>query len=426
MNSAPKKYFISIIIIISGLLLLLASVLFLGLTTTGSSYITNRFLSGLVQDRQVDWKKNEGNLVSGITYENVEVHDLDWFPIPNILRAQKITISLSGFSWKEAFIDIDHARLILPNADPIIVSGQMQSGILNFNLYSKTFSLDQIRPLITSARFSNISGELSEIDLVVTGSIYEPQASGAFRIEKASKDGFSIAKTNCTLDLAIKTTPIGRGLFGSVLLSEGTASGQKTAKITLQKGRVIFDGNPLKPSFNIKASSRVERTKMEITLTGTLEQPNLQIISDPPLSKERALVALATNKTWKASNQLFETGTVTPEMTREFLDYFFFPNTGSTFAQRFGLTELSVTFTEGTKGLSAGKAILPRLQGTYEVQSQQKQNSPPNITQKIGGEFLVTDSLSVEAKKEIKRQDPLPNPLERPEDEIFLKYKKTF
>ncbi len=426
MNASKKNHRIILLFILGTVLALLSSVLFVGFTNTGSALITNSFLSSLAQNRPVDWKKNEGNLANGITYENVEVHDLDWFPIPNILRAQKITVSLNGFSWKEAFIDIDHARLILPNADPIIVSGQMRSGTLHFNLYSKTFSLDQIKPLITSARFSNISGELSEIDLVVTGSIFEPQVSGAFSVEKASKDGFSIAKTDCTVDLAIKTTPIGRGLFGSVLLSEGTASGQKTAKVTLQKGRVLFDGNPLKPSFNIKASSRVERTKMEITLTGTLEQPNLQIISDPPLSKEQALVALATNKTWKASNQLFETGTVSPEMTREFLDYFFFSNTGSTFAQRFGLTELSVTFTENARGLSAGKALLPRLQGTYEVQSQQKQNSPPSITQKIGGELQVTDGLSVEAKKELRRQDPLLGPLERPEDEIYLKYKKAF
>ncbi len=428
MHALKKKSVLVLATVLCVLASLFTAVFVMLFTNIGSSFITKKVLKGLADYNEISWKKNEGSLAGGMVYENVEIQDLEWFSTPNTLRVQKITVNVDTPSLSGVLVTIDHARLILPDADPIIVSGNLSQGILHFELYSKSFSMDQIKPFLADENIKDLSGELAEIDIAITGSVFEPQAQGTFAIEHASKNGFSISSAHCSFDLTLKDAPIGRGLHGFLELSDGNISGKKTALITLQKSRITFDGDPMKPSFNIKATSKIEKTKMEITLTGRFDKPDIQIQSNPSLSKERALVALATNKTWSASDKLLETGVVTPEMTREFLDYFFFSSPGNKFAQRFGLTDLSIKFTENSKGLSASKSLSSRLEGTYEVEEKTVQNNQPEISQKVGGELQVTDGLSIEAKKEIKQQqqNTLNETQQKPDDQILLKYKKTF
>ncbi len=426
MKSGKKKHFPFLIAFLGLFFCLITAVFVLLFTHIGSAHITKKIFNSLTEHNEISWEKSSGSLISGMVYEHVELRNLEWFSTPNILRVKKITVNMDSPSLSGIFIEINQARLILPDADSIIAFGRLDQGVLDVDLYSRSFSIDQIKPFVMPGILDNMTGDLSELDLFIRGPVSEPRLEGSFIIDRLAQNGFSISKAPAEVALSLKTTPAGYGLYGSLLLSGGTVSGKKTALVTLQKSRITFDGDPFKPSFAINATSRVEKTKLDITVKGTFAEPDLQIKSDPPLSKERAIVALATNKTWAASDKVLEGAPMTPEMTREFLDYFLFSSPGNKFAQRFGLSDLSVKFTETSRGLSASKAILPGLEGTYEIESRQTQASQSNVTQKIGGEFQVTDGLSVEAKKELKQQDPLQGPLERPEDEIYLKYKKTF
>lgn len=377
------------------------------------------------------WQKNSGSLASGLMYNDIELKDLKWFPAPNQLKIQELTIDINSFGWTGVDLYVENARLILPDCEPILFFGKKEKQTLDFNFYSQGVSDNEIKNLLKKDVFNKATGSLSNIDVFVKGTMDEPVFKGEFFVEKITKNGFSLKRAPCFFEIRLKETHGSWGFYGSITFNSGTIEGKRTALVRLDESKIIFEGDPQKPSFDIHANSVVEKIKMNIVLKGTFQQPDLQVHSTPPKSRERLLLALATNKTWQDTEAVFSQGTFSVDLAKDFIDYFVFGGQGNKFAETFGLKSLSVNYDAKTKGIAVTKDLSGQLEGSYKIEGEKKKTGEADISQKIGGEYRVTDNISLGAEKELKAKEKAQafvDEANKPEteDKIYLKYKKEF
>ncbi|HBG61772.1 MAG: hypothetical protein A2306_04935 [Omnitrophica WOR_2 bacterium RIFOXYB2_FULL_38_16] len=417
-------YFIVLAIIFFAVIAAGGVILF---TKIGTAYVIKKISRSISEKKEIVWKKNEGSFISGMVYENVEMEDLEMLPKPNVLKIQKISINIDALSMEGISGSLENARLLLPNADPILVYGTLDKGVLDFNVYSKTISLSEVESLIESSELKKVSGDLSEIDIRIKGDLREPQFEGEFIVNKIDKDGFSLINSPGTLNLIIKEENNIKGLYGNITLQNGTIRGKRTAIVSLKPSKIMFSGDPQKPGFDINGTSQVESIKLSIALKGSFDKPDLQLKSDPPMEKDRLLLALATNKTWRNTQDILDKGVVSKDIAKDFIDYFIFGGQGSNFAEKFGLKTVSIKYDAESKGVTVTKDLSDKLEGKYEIEEKNKNETKADIIQKIGGEYKVTEALSLEAQKELKQQYENNQPdNSKTESQLLLKFKKSF
>ncbi|MFH1092993.1 MAG: translocation/assembly module TamB domain-containing protein [Candidatus Omnitrophota bacterium] len=428
LNNNKKTILIFLYAILSGLVLFSALIYFFLFTEKGGAFLSQRFMQVMNDRKEIVWQKNKGSLMSGMIYEDIELEDLKWFPAPNKLKIQSLTIDIDSFSLDGITLKIVNARFYLPDSEPIVFHGNLENKLLDFNFYTKAISDREIKSLINAENLQGITGYLADIDVFVKGSIQEPVFTGKLVIKKLLKNVFLLEKSPCVFVLNIKNNDGKLGLYGPFTFKGGTISGKKTALVHLQESRIIFNGDPKKPNLDIKAASAVEKVKMTIRLKGSFKEPDLQINSEPPMSKDRLLLALATNRTWKSTEELISKGSISPNLAKDFLDYFIFGGQGSKFAEKLGIKDVTIKYdTQGNKGVAVTKDLSSRLEGKYEIEEKKQTEGRTDISQKVGGEFKVTETISLDANKELKQKESnAQQENTATEDKVLLKYNKPF
>lgn len=397
-------------------------------TEFGTSYVVKKLLLTSSSVEKVAWQESTGSFVGGMVYDDFVLEDLEFFPKPNKVKIQKLVVNIDSFSLDGISVTIENGKLSLPDADPILINGKYEQQLLDFNVYTMSFSDREIKALMTTDILKQITGNLSAVDIFVKGTIDEPILSGELMIEKIVKDDFSLEQAPCRFQLNIKKNADVLGLQGVITCKTGLIRGKKTALVQLQESKIFFNGDPTKPSLDIKATSVVENIKINIAVKGGVQNPDLQINSNPPMSKDRLLLALATNKTWKNTEQLFNKGSFSPDIAKDFLGYFMFGEEGNTFAEKFGLKSVSVQYDGKTKGVTVTKDISSKLEGRYKIEETTTNENQAEVSQKVSGEYQITDSLSVEAQKEVMPKDSVDqvDRKETADDQLLLKFKKSF
>lgn len=424
MNIPVRKivFFSSGIIIIVSILMS-SAIYYLLFTRKGGALITERFVKIVNNEKPIVWQKNEGSLMSGMLYEDIVLEDLKWFPVPNKLKMQTLTIDINSFGLDGITLNVENARLFLPDSEPILFYGKIEKQLLDFNIYSNAISDREIRNLFKADILNKVTGNLSGIDVFVKGTINEPSVNGEFVIENITKNGFSLQQSSCVFEISLKSINNALGLYGPLTFKSGIIKGEKTALIRLQESKIIFNGDPGKSNFDIKAISVVEKIKMNIAFKGSFQEPDLQINSDPPIPKDRLLLSLATNKTWQNTEDVFNKGNLSPDIAKDFIDYF----VTNEFAEKFGLKNLSVKYDGEGKGVAVTKDLSDRLEDKYEIEEKKNKESEPDISQKVGGEYKVTETISLEAKKELKQKGTNGQQENKAtDDQLLLKFKKSF
>ena len=185
------------------------------------------------------------------------------------------------------------------------------------------------------------------------------------------------------------------------------------------------------PQLDIKGEATVARTHIQITVKGTRKDPKVQLVSDPPLSNEQLILMLTTGKRWDSLNTATMTRKMTPELTGDFVDYFFFGGSGLHIAELFGLSGISYSLDATKQGVMFNKDLSDRLGLGYGVElSTANQQGQKEITQKVESEYRVTDNVTVSAQKEV-----LPaqehgaadlRPRRIPDDRVYLKFRTQF
>ncbi|MFH1440636.1 MAG: translocation/assembly module TamB domain-containing protein [Candidatus Omnitrophota bacterium] len=400
---------------------------FLLFTASGSSLLLRGFTRTVNNKKEVSWQKNEGSLIGGMTYNDIVFENLKWFPVPNKLKIKSLAVDIDSFCLDGITLKIVNARLSLPGTEPIMFYGNFENQLADFNFYTKAITDREIKSLVKAEIFQGITGNFADIDVFVKGSMRELTFSGGLIIEKLVKNDFSLEQSPCIFEINMKNADDKLGLYGPIIFKGGTIKGKKTALVQLQEGKIIFNGDPQNPNFDIKATSVVEKVKMAITLKGNFKEPDLQLNSEPAMSKNRLLLALATNKTWQSTEELLNKGSISLDLAKDFIDYFIFGGQSGKFVEKFGLKGFSVKYDTQGKGVAVTKDLSDKLKGKYEVEEKEQKEGTPGISQKVGGEYKVTENVSLDARKELKQKDADDQQESKTaDDQLLLKFKKIF
>lgn len=418
-----------ILFVVAFLCLGLALFYYLFFTEGGSAFVAKKVLHGFLKAENVKIGTTSGTLSKSISFKDVKIESPKGLPPGSTLEIAEVDIYLPSHNLKSTKAEIHNGKLKIHGCEPVHFYGVYDEKSLDIHLYSKYIDVEQLTgKLVKNGLVRGLSAGISDLDLHITGSSEEPLITGRFNIDELSKGGFTAIKCLGSLSLSVKDLKKEPRFFGEINLESGIAYGPKTAVIQLQKSRISFDGDPKKPLFNMKGTSKVGRTKIDISLKGPLEKPDLKLKSEPSMSQERLLLMLATGESWKGAEQSLSSGQLSADVVKDFIDYFIFSGSGSKMAEHLGISEISLKYDDKSKGIGLRKSITDNFDASYGVEQPQSKKEEQIITHKIGGEYGVTESVSIEAEKEIK-QDSVTNKIRndvQADDKILLKYKKGF
>ncbi|MFH1202468.1 MAG: translocation/assembly module TamB domain-containing protein [Candidatus Omnitrophota bacterium] len=397
-------------------------------TSTGSGFITKTVLSKYVESKDIDIQKTEGSLSDRLLFKGIEIKDPKGLPKGSILKIQRLEVYFASFSPEGLNVKIGNGRLNLPNSELIYFDGTYKNGSLDLNAYSRYVDIRGLFDLFTKTEsLENISGEISDLDVYVKGSFLEPELTGKFRIKRLSRNGFSIIDCPGLFTITLKDIKDKLKVKGEITAKGGTISARKTT-VKLQQSRIYFSGDPKRPRLDLKGDSHIERVKINIVVKGTMDAPDLKLTSEPPMAQERLLVMLATGKSWKGTEASLGQKRVSPDLAADFIDYFVFAGSGGKIAEKFGISDISVRFESETKGIGIKKEVSDKAEASYGIEQSQTKDKIPKTTQKVGGEYKITEDVSIGGEKELKQENKTgqAQEKEKADDKVTIKFKKQF
>ncbi len=422
------KILICIVIFLS----IITGVIYIVLFTTSGSQKTLEFLiSKYSYGNNITFKSVTGTIARGISLKNIEITNIQELPSGTIIKIQQLTVKVEKLNYKNAFLKLENTRINFSESESIIISGTLQKRKFDFNIYSNGFNVNEVLSYLPDLkRLIPIKGDVTNIDLYVKGDYLEPRVVGDLNINKFLYKGFILMQTPLHLDIVLKNIKRDVQLFGNITIREGSLKAHKST-IKEINGKINFSGVLSQPSFNISGKAKVEKTKIQLGLNGVLEKSNLTLSSEPSFSREKLMVMLATGKSWQSVESSLDTGLISSkELTKDFIDYYFFAGKTNKFTDELGIYDVSVTFEKDTKGIEAKKVVTENLDIGYGVERQITENQIITEKQTIKGEYQVTDELSVGVEREVKQTQSLddldPKQKAVNDDKLYLKYKKSF
>ncbi|MCK4917407.1 MAG: translocation/assembly module TamB domain-containing protein [Candidatus Omnitrophica bacterium] len=420
-----KKNIITILAII---FVFVFSVWLVFFTTLGVKLINKLVVSRYIKSEDINIESIEGNIFKKVSLQNVEIIGLEGLPVGSRIKIQNFEFQVTGFNVESVYAEIDNGKMSLPDLGDVLFYGKLEKGVLEFNIYSGYISVREIANLIpVDNKYKNVLGTISDLDVYVKGLVLEPELIGKFNIKKIVYDRFTVEECLVNFDLKLKEILKIINIYGEIQVEKGKVFGMKTAVINLQQSKVYFDGDMDKISFNFKGKSEVERVKIDIELKGNRQNPDLKLESEPPLSKSNLLIMLATGKKWKFQEEIKDQVSVAPGLAMDFIDYFMFGNSRNKLAEKLGVSEISFTMDETTKGVSVSKEITDKTEVSYGIEQSQQKEGVMEIKQKVGATYKITESLSIEGEQEVMKA-PSDNDENNsaPEQKLFLKFEKDF
>lgn len=410
------------------LFFVLALVFYLFFTESGLNLFIKAALSGYVKSEDVEIKKIEGTLPQAVSFQDISLENLKYMPPGTLLEIKKLDVYVNPFKIEDSHLNIHNGRLNIPGSDPVLFHGTYKDGLLDFDVYSKSLNVSQIRGLIQNPGLGDISGTIDALDIYIKGRLFEPELTGGFHVQTLSRQGFLISDCQVSLDLMLKEIIGAPDIYGDIDLNNGQVSGPKTAVVKILSGKILFKGRSEEPFFDLKGISNVGGVKINVELKGTIEKPDIRLSSEPSLPKGLLLLMLATDKSWKDIEGVLNQGQVSADIAKDFIDYFFFAGTGSRIARYFGISDVFLKYDGQTRGIGVKKDIIGKAEVSYSIEQPQEKEERPVTTHKIGGEVRVTDTVSVEAERELKEDQEAVKPEDKTQssDTLFLKYKKQF
>ncbi len=412
-----------------------AAVYFFVFTTLGSVIVARYLIAPYADLRRMTVQRVEGNLSQGLSFREVEIRGLPGLPGESVLKAQSLSVAVDPLQIWHSRIQVQNGRLGFTSYDyPVVLSGAVKNGLLDFNVYSKSINVGDFLDLFSAQRRVKIvSGTLADFDGYLRGAVNRPVLTGAFLVEKFSYREFLLTQSLVSLELRFAQVGRQPKLYGRVLFKSGTIT-SRSATVQLEPSEISFSGPLQAPRLNVKGTSTIEGVKIFATLQGTVQQPELHLVSEPPLSQEVLLLMLSTGKRWRNA----ETGVPQGQgeiplvLARDFIDYLLFSGLGTELAEKYGLSNVSLTYDAATQGVGLRTTFSDRAEIRYGLQQppQDLASTQTSPTQKVGVEYKITDKISVEAESKLKSQQPAPAQGEKEQvqqdGQVVLKYRKKF
>ncbi len=398
-------------------------------TQGGCHFALEKIKDRYAQEYQISWESVSGTFVDGLEFKNVQISDMDELPKPNVIKIQDMSFALKRLSLEGIEVRIDNFRAVIDDSDPILISGSLNGDKLDFNVSTYKMSIEDLKHFIQDSQFKKLKGDLFDVDIFVKGTIDSLDVTGKAHVSKIKHELVTLENAPCSFELNIKEKKDDVELHGTVHVQQGEIFGKRTALIHLAQSKIYFSGDPANPRLAIRAISEIEEVNINIALRGDLQQPDISVTSTPPMAQSKLLLMLATNKTWKTTEEHFRKGQLSPDMVKDVIDYFLLGGQLDQVANKLGLKDISITFDADVKGVSVSKEITDNIEASYNIERHvDAQNQEVKTKQKIGGEVAITENFSIEVSTELKDlgagdqsvQDETTN------EEILFKFQKPF
>jgi hypothetical protein len=390
-------------------------------------------------------ERMQGNWHDGASVYELEATALPWLPEGSALRAQRLELDggLLRFQPRRVY----NGRLLLPEADPVLYSGIVRPAALDLELSAKHVDVQAVAPVFPRwGAIQLVNGTFADVQAKATGRWNEPTFTGHCAVDYLQRKDVRISDGAGTFALSLSRIGRGTQLDGWVDIQRGMLSA-KTTTIALQPGRILFSGAPGNPAYDLKGLSVIDGVKMHITLKGTQHLPDLRLSSDPPIQEDWLLLMLATGRRWKGAETSATEGYVSPDLAKDFIDFFILGGLGSRIGQRFGISDISLIFDPQENRVGVATTIADKVEVSYETDQPRPDSTQPAIliteagatTYRVGAGYKLTEdsSLTIEGERQLSPDAPasagattdIPAPLteeSRPKDSILLKFQKKF
>lgn len=392
--------------------------------------MVRRALSRCISPAEINSLKPEGSLVRGLVFHDPELSGLKGLPPGSRLKAQKVEVSFSLFRRPAGIIaGVYNGRLLLPWGDSLFFYGDYRGGQLDIKVFTDRLSINEtLAVLFKSPAAGRISGSFTGIDFRISGTPRELLVEGGLRIDNASYRNFRAA--DCPVKASVKLSACGDGLraAGKAAVSGGRVGGDNTAVITLGEGAAEFNGRLGNTALFLNGSAVVEGTRIDVALGGTAAKPELRLFSQSPLSQDRLLLMLATNKGWQSAESAVSSGRLPADMAADFLDYFIFGGSAGRFVRELGIRDVSVKIDARSTEVGATKDITGNASIRYSLEQVQEAASAPVSYHKLSAEYKITDAFSLGAERVTAQRGEADGEDEsrKIDDKIFLKFKADF
>jgi hypothetical protein len=396
---------------------------------SGNRRVVVRFLDWFVPAAEITVNEVEGDIFRGLIFRNIHFQNLVDMPEGSELKIQELTVNGHGLDWKAADLEIRNARLFLPGQDLIVIDGRYSDRQLDMNIYANGAFLSTLVGLWPDWEIRLPDpASLEAIDIYLRGAVDEPQITGQFMVRRAVFQKFQLDGAPVIFDLRIDRRHREWGVTGFVEIGRGDFY-SPYSDLRLSLSRLEFEGDWSNPRLDIHAWAEIERVKTVLKVRGTIERPEIELSSEPPLPQEELMLMVATGKRWRGLTTLMENGAVNADLTKDFIDYVFLAGRGSRFARRYGIYDMSITLERDRQGISARKILSDRLDVGYAIEKEQElEAGRDQVRQKVEGALRLTEGISVGVERDIETtfQDRQAQEPARIEDRFMLWFKRRF
>ncbi len=422
MKKISKSHFIVGIIVV---LLIIAYLIF---TPLGSKAVLRFILSKYSDSKDISIASVNGSLAAGITVNRININSPKHLPQGTVITIQEIKAKALSFDSGGIFVEVNNGQMRMPGSDTILFYGTYKNRRLDFTVYSNTIYVQQFLDMfIESDQLKNINGVVDNFNAVIAGGIFRPRIKGNFHVDNLVYDKFSLSDVPAEINVKIKGDLGKTLLYGDLIMQKGTVKGPTPAVINLDPSKIIFNGDLENPSLGIKAASIVSNVNISIDLKGTFKKPDLVLTSDPPRSQQELLLMLATGTQWASLTSSDPDQDISQDLANDFLNYLVSSGSNNELMKSLGIDSVSVTYNSNTQGAGVSKNLTDKASVRYGVEQTRKDDgSNGSMSQTVGGEYKLTDSVSIDAKTTLSQSDDEGDGRNGSDDTVTLKYKKKF
>ncbi|MFH1665489.1 MAG: translocation/assembly module TamB domain-containing protein [Candidatus Omnitrophota bacterium] len=366
----------------------------------------------------------EGELSSKVVFRDLEMSGFGFLPDKSRINIQKVEIhSLLP----QITVEIYNGKMILPYSDPIGFYGSIKKGMLEIEVYSNKLGVDDIISFLPVNIFlTGLKGDIGDITCFISGTVNNPVFAGEFTIRRITRQKFSVSESPVIFNIGVESYGDPIKIKGEIVIRGGKITGPRTV-VDLRHSMIAFSGAPDSMMMDINGTSTIGGYRIRIEVEGSAGNPQMRLSSAPYLPQERILLILATGKTWESVERSVSEGRISGDIVKDFLDYFIFSGSGDKLAGRLGVDKVDFKYTGGAAGIEIKKNLDGKTEAKYGYEQQVNAGLPAGSGKHIiGGEYNVTDNISVEGEKNSQDPKGLINTTAETEDKVVVKYKKNF
>ena len=422
--------FLSFAIILIGFLLWVLT------TTTGIKTVYQYWRHYQVLPFDVSIGQWEGSIIQGLNLKDIELTSVSYLPANASLRIQEASVALTTTHLKDLVLTIKNARLLLAKSDPIVIQATWKHDDLEANIFARTVDLSQIVQLLPMVKNKTLlSGFVSSADIQLSGDIKRLKIFGRLMVESITYKTTTVSQGPGTFHLVANIPDW--FLTGEASMTDGKVLARRVT-VNLMPSKVYFKGDPYNPALDIHGLSVVDKVNIDLGFKGTLKNPQMVVVSDPPLPEEVLVVMLATGRSLEKALASGKATTLKGELVSGFFDYLLLGGQGGDFARQYGLNNTTGSYEESSNKIGLTKKITDEVRVGVEIEKvpQGVYSKQQEIySQKVAGEMDVTDHVSVNVSQKVLPQEQdkqgintSTNPVDKnkAETEIYLKYQNRF